>query len=221
MVPILERVCDATGRRTVVDLCSGSGGPTRQLSEALAARGKRVSITMTDKFPHRDRVAERVQGGSVLTYRCSPVDARAVPPDLRGVRTLFNAFHHFAPDDARAVLRDAVAAGDPIVVMEIPERRWAMVFAMFLTPIFVWVATPMIRPCTWRRLLFTYLVPLVPLICFWDGLVSQLRAYTPDELGRLAREAAPVGYSWEVGSGALPGPAGRLTYLIGWPATHP
>jgi len=97
----------------------------------------------------------------------------------------------------------------------------AAVIAMFLTPIFVWVATPMIRPFRWRRLLLTYLVPLVPLVCFWDGLVSHLRAYTQDELRRLAREAAPNAYSWDVGSRALPGGVGRLTYLVGWPARAP
>ena len=29
------------------------------------------------------------------------------------------------------------------------------------------------------RMLWTYPVPLVPLTCWWDGIVSQLRAYTP------------------------------------------
>jgi hypothetical protein len=46
-----------------------------------------------------------------ITVHSTPVDARRVPRELRGTRTLFTSFHHFSPDDARAVLRDAAQSG--------------------------------------------------------------------------------------------------------------
>ena len=61
-----------------------------------------------------------------------------------------------------------------------------MLIPLLLTPIYLWIATPFIRPFRWRRLFWTYVVPLVPLTCWWDGLVSQFRAYTPSELEDLA-----------------------------------
>ena len=139
---------------------------------------------------------------------------RKTPVELRGLRTMFNSFHHFAPADARRILADAVGAGVPIAVLEIPNRALAYVLSMVLTPFMVLAMTPLIRPFRWRRLLLTYLLPAVPLLCFWDGLVSQLRAYTAHELESLARSVEPDRYHWESGTVPL-GPA-RLTYLLGY-----
>ena len=86
---------------------------------------------------------------------------------------------------------------------------------MLLTPLAVWIATPFMRPFLCRRLLWTYLVPLVPLTCFWDGLVSQLRAYTPAELGQLGAGAA--GMRWTVGEVRTGRGRGTLTYMTGVP----
>ena len=47
----------------------------------------------------------------------------------------------------------------------------------------------------------------------FDGMVSCLRTYTPDELRALAAESTPDGYAWEageVGDGPIP-----VTYLVG------
>ena len=52
-----------------------------------------------------------------------------------------------------------------------------------LTPIAV---TPLIRPLRWSRLLWTYLIPLVPVITLFEGLVSCLRTYSVQELHDLA-----------------------------------
>ena len=62
------------------------------------------------------------------------------------------------------------------------DRRPGMIVSMLLlTPLAVGLATPFIRPFRWSRLFWTYVIPLVPLTCWWDGVVSQLRAYTPAE----------------------------------------
>jgi hypothetical protein len=141
-----------------------------------------------------------------------------VPSELTGFRTLFNAFHHFRPADAVAVLRDAAEAGQPIGVFEIPDRSPRTLIPMLvLTPLMVALTTPFIRPFRWARLLWTYLMPLVPLTCWWDGIVSQLRAYTAAELEALAREVRVDGYTWRAGHVPIGSTPGRLTYLIGQP----
>src|SRR5262249_61475514 len=114
-----------------------------------------------------------------------------VPAGLTGFRTLFNAFPPFCPADARAVLRDAARAGQPIGVFEVSDRTLSTLVPLFLlTPLLVALTTPFIRPFSWGRLFWTYVVPLVPLTCWWDGVVSQLRAYTPAETERLGGVAA-------------------------------
>jgi hypothetical protein len=216
---LLGEAVRATASERVVDLCSGGGGPVPALSRSLAAEGLEVDYVLTDRFPNGKAFRRIVdEHPSSISFVAEPVDARAVPAQLTGFRTLFNAFHHFAPDDARAVLRDAARSGQPIGVFEIPDRALPMILSMLLlTPWLVLLATPCIRPFTWARFLCTYMVPLVPLTCWWDGVVSQLRAYTPAELERLAESVGVESYRWRAGKVALSSGPGSLTYLIGYP----
>nr|MCU0625851.1 hypothetical protein [Gemmatimonadaceae bacterium] len=180
VLPLLHDLVTSTGATTIVDLCAGGGGPMPMVMRDLGALGWRGEVVLTDRYPNvaAFREAAATAPGSI-GWEAEPVDARAIPATLRGVRTLWNAFHHFAPADAIAVLRDAARAGDPVVVLELPDRRLVRGILPFVlvTPWAVLLATPFIRPFRWRRLLWTYVVPLVPLTCWWDGIVSALRAY--------------------------------------------
>jgi len=46
-----------------------------------------------------------------------------VPAELKGLRTMFTSFHHFLPEEARAVLQNAVDAGEGIGIFEITAAR--------------------------------------------------------------------------------------------------
>ena len=221
--PMTPLVADAlrAGRTTqIVDLCSGGAGPIPDLLRDLAGQGILATATLTDLFPNVPAF-ERVvaEGKGTITFASQPVDARAVPRQLTGLRTMFNGFHHFAPRDASAILRDAAASDQPIAIFEVSQRSLLTLLSALLTPIFVWLTTPFIRPFGWTRLLFTYPLPLVPLTCLWDGVVSQLRAYTPGELGQLGAQAGSM--EWRSGYVPFPRGPGRLTYLIGCPVRRP
>ena len=219
VVPLLAESLRATGHRQIVDLCSGGGGPVPEIQNDLSANGLDTHITLTDRFPNLPafrRTAEAAAGR--IGFVAESVDARSVPDRLRGFRTIFNSFHHFAPAEAQKILRNAAEAGQPIGVFEYPERSALIILlTAILTPFLVAVATPFMRPFRWPRFLFTYLLPLVPLTCWWDGIISQLRAYTVGELESLAADAAGNSYEWRAGSIALPNSPGHLTYLLGLP----
>jgi hypothetical protein len=78
--------------------------------------------------------------------------------------------------------------------------------------------TPFIRPFRWRRLFWTYVLPLVPLTCVWDGVVSHLRAYSLEELEDFARELRVEHYIWKAGRIQIPSTPAHVTYLVGYPA---
>jgi hypothetical protein len=218
VVPILADAVRASSAHRLVDLCSGAGGPVPSLQSALAAQGLDLQVTLTDRFPNlvAFRELEAASKGRI-TFVSYPVDARAVPSDLIGFRTIFNSFHHFGPTDARAVLRNALEARQPIGVFEIPERRALLLPLFLLSPLLVLVATPFIRPFRWRRLFWTYLLPLVPLTCLWDGIVSVLRAYTVAELEGLAHSISGDGYAWQAGRVPVAATPAHVTYLWGYP----
>lgn len=218
VVGLLAEALRATGLRHVVDLCSGGGGPIPSLKKELGEQGLTVSFLLTDKYPNLGAFeATAASSNGEIAFRTEPVDARAVPRDAVGFRTLFNALHHFHPTDALAVLRDAATTGQPIGVFESPDRRVRTILPMlFLVPLVVAVTTPFIRPFRWSRLFWTYVVPLVPFAVWWDGIVSQLRAYTVPELKRLAADVGVPGYVWKAGHVPIGTVPGRLTYLVGF-----
>ena len=130
--------------------------------------------------------------------------------------TLFSSFHHFRPEQARAILADAVEKKQGIAVFEGTRRSPLALVLMLLVPLIVLISTPFIRPFRWSRLIWTYLIPIVPLLSLFDGLVSCLRTYTCDELRELVTGLDE--YDWEIGEEpARHGPI-PVTYLIGLPA---
>ena len=211
MAPHLARVLRATGHRRIIDLCSGSSGPMPRLRRLLAdEHGLEVEVLLTDKYP------AEAPAGEAVEYVRSPVDATAVPRALSGMRTLFNGFHHFPPEQARQILRDARDARVPIGVFEMVHRYPGEVLSTALLPLTVWLQSPRIRPVSAGRLLWTYVLPVVPLLVGWDGFVSHLRAYTPGELAAMGRELETEAYRWEVGETRRGGRPG-VGYLLGYP----
>ena len=215
VLPLLLLTIASSGATQVVDLCSGGGGPVLALYEGLLTSGVRIGFTLTDKYPNLEAFTRLAALHPDLRFISAPVDATALPPNLPGMRTLFNAFHHFAPTQARAMLADAAEARQPIAIFEIPERGLLMFLVVMLTPALVLLVTPFIRPFRWSRLLWTYLIPLVPFLCWWDGMVSMCRAYTVDEMRALTTGLG--GHQWTIAQASIRGSLGHITYLIGIP----
>lgn len=201
------------GTRQVVDLCAGAGGPWPHLKPQIdAALGEPTLILLTDFYPYTGQA----QPPAGATFHATPVDARAVPADLAGLRTLFAGFHHFRPADAQAILADAVAGRRGIALFEGTQRSPTGLLAILLSPLLVLLVTPRIRPFRLHRIVFTYLLPIVPLGVLFDGVVSCLRTYTPDELRTMAQAAGPH-YRWSIGELRTPGNPLPITYAIGLP----
>lgn len=225
--PIAEKLAEAiaaSGKRSVVDLCAGSlssVGVFRRVAEALEGD---LEVRFTDKFPNPSRFAAVAQTmPSALSFSDTPVDALQVPETMHGFRTLFTAFHHFRPEQCAQILGDAVRAGDPIAAFEFTERRPAFIATGTLLCLPIVMASCLtLRPLSRAQLLWCFVVPVVPLMFYWDGFVSALRSYTPEELRALAARADGAGdYAWDIGQ--VRGPRARdlrVTYLIGMPKTH-
>lgn len=215
-VPLLEKGLKLSGKSKIIELGSGSGGGILQLNSRLKQKFPKLKIVLTDLFPNISAF-ERLQSQSKnISFVRKPIDARQVPGELQGLRTLFLAFHHFKPEDAKMILQDAVDTGNPIGVFEGQERGIKGFIGMFFSPIFVILATPFIRPFSIGRIIFTYFIPLVPLFVFWDGLISSLRTYSVKEMNGLVLEVKDNDkFNWE--TGRLKSGPGVILYLLGTP----
>lgn len=208
-----------TGDGTVVDLCSGTGGPALTIARLLEAEhGRRVRLVLTDLYPNVRRLNEvRSDTACHVEFSPQPVDAASVPESLRGFRLICNGFHHLAPERARACLQDAVDKRQGIAIAELVDRSPASLFLVAVGVSAQLAVTPFIRPWRARRFLFTYALPVAPLCTLWDGVVSCLRAYDVGELERLVQSLRGNDYDWEIGRLPVPKMPAKVTYLIGSP----
>ena len=219
IAPRLAEAIRRSGATRVVDLCSGGGGPWRTLLAALRAAGCDARVRLTDLYPNvaAFRALERESGGRIEFAR-EPVDATAVDAAHAGFRTLFTGFHHFPPAAARRILEDAVRSGSGIGVFEFTERRpHNLVGSLLIAPLFVWLTALFVRPLRRATVLWTYPLPVLPLVAAFDGTVSILRTYSPDELIGMTRGLD--GYEWQAGVERVAPIPGGVTWLIGIPAT--
>jgi hypothetical protein len=217
--PFSERLAGAlrkTGDNALLDLCSGSSGPLPSMLLQMDAKGVRVNAKLTDLYPNLSAF-ERVrdESGGRVDFVSQSVDATNVPADMKGFRTICNGFHHLPTHLARKTLEDAVRSKKGIALVEVVSRTPLAIFSIFVGTLISFFITPAIRPFRWTRLFWTYIIPVLPLLIFWDGLISCLRVYSPKELEELV-QALPS-YHWEIGRLPMKGAPGKVTYLIGTP----
>ena len=212
----IQAMLEKTGQTTTIDMGSGGGGPMATVAAALSAP---YTIHLTDLHPNLPALAlvsERSNGR--VTFSSEPVDATGVTPELRGLRTMVNAFHHLPPDAARAVLQSAVDGGQPITVIEVISREPLQLLGLLFSPLTFAVLFPWVRPFRPLNLLFTYLIPVLPAFVLWDGVVSWLRIYDPEELAALVSSLRGAdGWTWEIGSFRLGATPAWGVFLEGLP----
>ena len=226
LVPELVALMDTVGTRCLVDLCSGGGGGALAMRALLLEGGHEgLELVLTDRYPSAAAAARaQALGDPGVRWHAAAVDAFHVPPELHtGIRTMYGALHHFRPEGVQTLVQAAVNDGVPLAFFDVAAppalRKLPGVLAPLLAVpnmvmLFATCAllVPFVRPFRFTRALLTYLLPAIPLLFAWDGMVSGLRAYTPEELLALAK-AVPGSerYAWKATRG------GTALCLVGYP----
>jgi hypothetical protein len=219
LLPIVEEFLAAAGTREVLDLCAGAGGPALILSrEAKRAGLAPPRILVTDLFPRVDVWRAATAQQPSIDFVEEPVDATHIAPSLSQgrARMILNAFHHFPPEMARSILRDAVDHQAPIFIAESFERNpmGALPFAVVGIPALL--SSPLLSPRNkLAKAAWTWMTPVGLTAGAWDAIVSTLRVHSEADLRALV---APFGhhYAWVYGTYAYPF-GGRGYYFHGVP----
>jgi hypothetical protein len=224
VAPRLLSLLSETGATRVVDLGSGGGGGTLSMRARVRAAQPGVEFVLSDLHPNEAGIARVAALGDAGTrYLPEPVDALQGGGALSGVRTMSSALHHFPPEAVKALLGGIVARREPLAFFDVaaspavrklplPLAPVAMLVNMLMLGVASLALVPLLRPVRLSRFALTYLLPLIPLLTAWDGTVSALRAYSPEELLELAR-SVPGGdtYVWDAGQSR------NALYLTGRP----
>lgn len=223
VVDILVTALNTLKVNQIVDMCSGGGGPWPSLIEQVVSKAEiEPQVLLTDLYPNASAFekAEQESQGKISGYRQS-ASAFDMPKELVGFRTIFTGFHHFKPEHAKKILEDAVAKNTGIGIFEAQERSLLMVatipFAVFFAGL---VFTPFIGNLSFKRLFFTYVIPICPLLFAWDGFASCLRTYSIEELKALTKDLESDSYHFEMGRipfQIMPIHKMNITYLVGMP----
>ncbi|WP_298535468.1 hypothetical protein [uncultured Algibacter sp.] len=216
IISVIKKGLKKANTNTIIDLASGGGGGLLWLNSKLKKDIPNLKIVLTDYFPNISAFKYTVEQSDNFSYISTSVDAKNVPDDLKGLRTQFLSLHHFKPNDAHKILQNAVNSNSSIAVFEAQERSVPSIIAMLFSPLSVLFTTPFIRPFKLGRIIFTYLIPIVPLFVLWDGIVSCLRTYSIKEMQEIVNQLKnKEQFHWEI-ERVKSGP-GVILYLLGTP----
>ncbi len=218
MTEELSALLARTNTTEIMDLCSGSGGPIPAVLPMLnRTSGPEITATLTDLYPN-SRLTENEAGKwPCIRVEPTPIDARSVPIGKAGLRTMFNAVHHFQPAQVAQILQSATQGGHSIAIFEPFERTPLLALRLAAGGIVEgWRNARRYRGSKLRTIAIHLLLPTT---LGWDGAVSVLRGYRAEELLAIAK-GSDLEHCMTWRSQRLPFSWGAMTVLVGEPASR-
>lgn len=192
---------------SIVDLGSGSGGSMPLVLESVLRENPKATLTMTDLYPNPQAIKRfNNDGNDQITYHPQPVDATSISSAPSGLKTMMNCFHHMRPEQARSILKSAEETGEPLLIYEMAENKMPLILWWLLLPISLCILivmcllmTPFVKNLSWQQIVFTYLIPVIPLFYAWDGQASMPRLYSFSDIDELLKDCKSDKYEWTKG----------------------
>jgi hypothetical protein len=177
------RAAREAGSTTVVELGAGPAPITRLMARDPASEGLRLVVCdlMPDAASYH-ALEKRYPGKVIPQY--DPVDFSQQRPWEPGTLLFLSATFHHIPRAARPrVLRTLVHSAERGLVFEpLRQTLLSMLFVFGSTVPALLVPLWFIRrPGRLRRFFWCWLVPIAPILFWWDGLVTCLRNWTNTE----------------------------------------
>lgn len=224
---VIQEVREKVEFSQIVDLGSGSGGPMIDVVQQLNASENvtsQIDLLLTDKYPNH-KFIDLINGRSIPNVRYSkkPVDARDISQMPAGLKTMIASFHHMKPKVAKQILQSAEESKEPILIYEIAENNVPVILWVLLLPISLMILilmvifmTPFVKPLRLSQIVFTYIIPIIPIVYAWDGQASIMRTYTKNDVLSLINESEDSSYQWEVASAKKKNGKQAGYYIFGW-----
>ncbi|APQ16123.1 hypothetical protein [Maribacter hydrothermalis] len=211
----------------IVDMGSGSGGIIPDAVDILNAQNieNPIALLLTDLHPNTEMIEHiKNSGHKNVTYSSIPLDATNLTEAPSGLKTMLNSFHHMPPKKAKAILKTAQDNQQPILIYEmaqntIPLILWWVLLPLSLVILFIMalLLTPFSKPLTGKQLLFTYIIPIIPICYAWDGQASMPRTYTSKDIELMLKEIKNENYKWKISPAKKANGKSSGYYILGLP----
>ena len=192
----------------IVDLGSGAGGAMPGVLSTLHSQYglTDTQLLLTDRYPNANTIKSLTESKLPISYNLDSVDATQLDKVPLGLRTMINSFHHMDVGNAKKIIESAQKSKQPLLIYEMAENKIPLFLWWLLLPIsliilivMVFFMTPFTKPIDVRQLLFTYLIPIIPICYAWDGQASMPRMYTFDDFNELLKGVEDENYTWKKG----------------------
>lgn len=227
LASLISGIVQDTKISRIVDMGSGSGGAMPEVFKILRPKQglEHIELMMTDLYPNKGFIQKFNNTSETgISYYENPVDATNIASAPEGLKTMVNSFHHMPPKEARKILKSAQENNQPLLIFELGENNipllvWWVLLPISLTILMVMVLfmTPFVKPLTWQQLVFTYLIPIIPICYAWDGQASLPRIYTFADMDKLLDGLKKENYNWEKGYAKDEKGKKKGIYLMGIP----
>lgn len=155
--------------KPLTDLCSGSGEPAISIFKQPTCFS---SLLLTDKFPNKIQ-----SNDSRIIYDNNSIDVLQLEFTPDRYYTMFNSFHHFTDEQKGELVNKIQRSGATAFFVEVLEPTvFCGIKVYFMTIFGSLILTPFIKPFSFKRLLFTYILPINILTIFFDGITSVLKS---------------------------------------------
>ncbi len=215
MAPAFARWASGHPSGLVLDLASGGAAPLKCMMESAREHEPSMpKLVCSDLHPDLERLRRLSSqfGTAAIDHLPLPVSALDVPPDLPKMRSICSALHHFREEDAARIIENTLKDGGGLFVMEPFERNFRHLAMLLLAGPWIYLWAPFFSErFSLLQLLLCTLIPIVPFMIFWDGVVSVLRIHTTQEIVAMIPES--IREQVEIETGYAP-------YLFGCRATY-
>ncbi|MBK7807157.1 MAG: hypothetical protein IPJ51_12750 [Saprospiraceae bacterium] len=187
-LPVLEEVIGNTQTKTIINIDSKIGAGIETLLPLLPEGSEIINIEL-EKFSTHNK----------------------------GMYTFINSFHQLDEKKAAYYLTQIANSGNSVAVLEgNNDSLWQVVGMTIFVPLTVILSAPFVQPFRITRLIFTYLIPILPVVTMLDGFLALFKLYNPNDLNELVSTIPVKNYVWKSGK-ADNGRGGKIIYLMGYP----
>ncbi|MBP6235349.1 MAG: hypothetical protein KA270_01800 [Saprospiraceae bacterium] len=187
-LPVLEEVIGHTQTKTIINIDSKIGAGIETLLPLLPEGSEIINIEL-EKFSTHNK----------------------------GIYTFINSFHQLDEKKAAYYLTQIANSGNSVAVLEgNNDSLWQVVGMTIFVPLTVILSAPFVQPFRITRLIFTYLIPILPVVTMLDGFLALFKLYNPNDLNELVSNILVKSYVWKSGK-ADNGRGGKIIYLVGYP----
>lgn len=226
LTSLLKKVKEKQNFNQIVDMGSGSGGSMPEVIEHLNQdQENETNLLLTDLHPNPKLVQQVNEGKYKFTkYHPESFNATNLKDAPEGLKTMVNSFHHMPNEQAKKILLSAQENKQPLLIYEIGENNiptllWWIMLPISLTVLIIMTLfmTPFVKQLTWQQLVFTYLIPIIPICYAWDGQASLVRMYTFKDIEELLQGTETDDYHWEMDQAKKANGKKLGYYILGLP----